>query len=349
MRREIRAVRGLLFILLVILLGNLSVILNISADRSGSLLGYNDSFIIVDIDGYGDYRCIQDAVDNAPNGSTIYIREGLYNENIYIKKRISLIGQSIHSTVVSSTSDNVLYGIRVESSDVIISNLSITNSNPSLYSTGIYISSSRTIVDNCRVYGTRIGIAVWSSYNTISNCVVTGCSDEGIALLGTEISQCGYNTINGCRLYGNGDGIEMQSSSYNNIINCEIYDNTHTGINCIGSSNNNNVISSSRIYSNKVHGLYLSDSSGNQVTGSYISDNFEDDVLEVRGSYDNYFNGCIGNPQVYEMFDSDSSFNNVYKGFFSHMLDNEYSRLSYILHLIFSRVRMCIQRVIDVS
>ena len=46
---------------------------------------------IVDISGGGDFTSIQEAIDNASSGDTIYVWEGEYFENIVVNKSISLI------------------------------------------------------------------------------------------------------------------------------------------------------------------------------------------------------------------------------------------------------------------
>ena len=43
---------------------------------------------------------IQDLIDNASNGDTIYIPSGTYYENIVINKSISLIGKDKNTTII---------------------------------------------------------------------------------------------------------------------------------------------------------------------------------------------------------------------------------------------------------
>ncbi|KAL9233331.1 hypothetical protein vseg_008349 [Gypsophila vaccaria] len=64
---------------------------------------------IVALDGSGHYRSIGQAIDSAPNHSNrryvIYVKKGVYNENVDMKKKktnIMLIGDGIGATVVSS-------------------------------------------------------------------------------------------------------------------------------------------------------------------------------------------------------------------------------------------------------
>ena len=49
--------------------------------------------IVVDAGGNGNYSKIQDAIDNASVGDTIYIWDGIYFENIVIDKSITLLGE----------------------------------------------------------------------------------------------------------------------------------------------------------------------------------------------------------------------------------------------------------------
>ena len=56
--------------------------------------------IYVDDDGGADYTSIQDAIDAASSGYTIYVYSGFYNEVVYIDKSINLIGQNKTNTII---------------------------------------------------------------------------------------------------------------------------------------------------------------------------------------------------------------------------------------------------------
>ncbi|KNA07286.1 hypothetical protein SOVF_173250 [Spinacia oleracea] len=64
---------------------------------------------VVSLDGTGKYRSINEAIDDAPNHSNrrhvIYVKKGVYNENVDMKKKktnIMLMGDGIGATVISS-------------------------------------------------------------------------------------------------------------------------------------------------------------------------------------------------------------------------------------------------------
>ena len=235
-----------------------------------------------------DYKSIQKAVDGASTGSTIYVKEGTYTEIVHIHKKINLTGENREKTFINPESKKNGYAVKITAAGVKLSGFSISNDGPDLYTTGVKIIASHTTIEDCIVFDTPVGIAVWSSKNTISNCIFYGCEDEGIAFLGSSTSDCNNNLVTNCIFYDNCDGIELQYSSNNVISYCEFYDNTHAGIDAIGSSNNNNIISHCDLYDNDVFGIYLSRSSGNQITQCMISNN----QIMMSSSIDSTIDNC---------------------------------------------------------
>ena len=285
-----KAIRTTL-ILTILLLASVIIAINTQAEH---IISPNNEkqIITVDKNGEGDYTTIQEAVNNAPEGSTIYIKTGIYQENINIKKTITLIGED--KTIINPISEKNKYAIRIGAPEVKLNRLSITNGAPGLYTTGIYISAPNTEIEDCNIYDTPIGIAIWTSNNNINNCKFWNCTDEGIALLGSKNSECNNNKITNCLFYNNCDGIELQYSSNNMILGCEFYENTHTGINAIAESNNKNIIADCKIYDNRVNGIYLSSSSENQIIDCIISDNKDGNII-TKNSYNNIIKNTESN------------------------------------------------------
>jgi parallel beta-helix repeat protein len=213
------------------------------------------------------YERIQDAIDHASPGSTIYVNPGTYIEILTITKTLSLVGGGKEITCISPTSSKNSYAIRIAADDVVLSGFTITNHGDGLYTTGVKISASQVTIQECDIFDTPVGIAIWSSDNTISSCEFQGCDDEGIVVLGSSIAPCLHNTIRHCRFQSNCDGIELQYASDTHIEDCEFLENTHAGIDVIGSSNNNNMISECVFSGNQGFGLYLAGSSSNIITG----------------------------------------------------------------------------------
>lgn len=269
--------------ILVILFFFIQAILVITA----TAIDQENQIIVVDKNGSGDYSSINEAVHNTKSGSTIFIKNGEYSEIIDIRKSINLVGEDKTHTLINPISERNKYAICLGAPDSSLRSLTISNGAPGLYSSGVKITASDTLIDDCNIYDTPVGIAIWSSDNTIQNCLFQGCEDEGIALLGSQNSECNNNKILNCVFYDNCDGVELQYSSDNTIYNCEFYENTHTGIDAIAKSNDNNVISNCKIYNNIVHGIYLSGSSENQIINCQVSDNNDGNIIMNKNSINN--------------------------------------------------------------
>jgi parallel beta-helix repeat protein len=241
----------------------------------------------VDKNGECKFTTIQEAINNAPEGATIYVKNGVYSEVINIKKKITLIGEDKDKTIIDPISGYNGYAIRLGAPEITIEKISVTNGAPGLYTMGIQVAASNIEIRDCNVYDVPVGIAIWTSNNVVEDCSFWGCNDEGIALIGTPYSDCNGNRIINCVFQDNCDGIELQYSSKNIIRNCEFYENTHTGIDAISSSNDENIISNCKIYNNSVHGIYLSRSSDNQILDCQVSNNVDGNIIMCKNSFNN--------------------------------------------------------------
>ena len=82
------------------------------------------TIIVVNSSGSGDFRIIQNAINSAKNGDTIYVEAGTYQENIIINKSLNVIGFRADVTIIdgSNTGDVII----ITENNVNISGLSIT-------------------------------------------------------------------------------------------------------------------------------------------------------------------------------------------------------------------------------
>ncbi|MBN2065759.1 MAG: right-handed parallel beta-helix repeat-containing protein [Candidatus Thermoplasmatota archaeon] len=246
---------------------------------TSSASAHDENIITVGQQGNGDYRTIQQAIAYAPTGSTIIVHPGEYTEILRINKKISLIGEDREQTIINPISEQNKYALRLGAPGITIQGLSISNGAPGLYSTGIHIVASDCNINDCLFYDNPIGIAIWTSGNQITNCTFERCEDEGIAILGSESAPSNNNSIINCVFSYNCDGIELQHSSGNLIKDCEFYQNTHTGVDAIASGNDRNIIENCHIYDNRVHGIYLSASSDNQIIDCTVTGNRDGNIV----------------------------------------------------------------------
>lgn len=243
---------------------------------------YDTQPIIVD-----SHQNLQSIINAAPNDATIILSPGIYNSSFSIKKPITLQGANKNTTFINLSTKPNNAGIALSATNITLSNITITNSAPGLYTTAIRINSPHCTIHNCNILNTPIGIAVWSSHTEISHTTFENCSDEGILLISTSISESHYNHIHNCSFYYNCDAIELQHSSHNTIIDCIMKYNTHSAIDAICDNNNHNIISNCTISDNEVHGIYFSSSQFNMITKCSFSNNKEDNILFTHNSNQN--------------------------------------------------------------
>ncbi len=263
----------------------LMLLLAIMSTSTSSMTAIETSdplYIIVNPD-----QNIQEIITSSPPYSKIVLNPGVYQQPITIQKSISIAGKDPNLTFLNIKTNPNNAAITLQKKDTVLSNVTITNTAEGLYTTAIRINAPNCTIENCTVRDTPIGIAAWSSHTNIRYNSFYNCSDEGILLISTSISNSNYNHIRNCHFENNCDAIELQYSSYNVIEHCTISQNTHSGIDAICNSNDYNLIDNCTIENNTVHGIYFSSSKENIISNCYFSNNGEDNVLFAHSSYKN--------------------------------------------------------------
>lgn len=137
-----------------------------------------------------DYATIQSAVDAAQDGDRVYVRSGVYHENLQINKSISLIGENIDSTVIDgNSSQGYRVPIRIASDRVTVIGFTLRDSW-----VGVQISQA----SGCDIFGNRMinnnnGIMLSSaSKNNLSANVIDSAK---FGAYGIQLTQASNNII----------------------------------------------------------------------------------------------------------------------------------------------------------
>ena len=198
-----------------------------SIDGSVSFMGFNsrDDILYVGGSGEGNYSHIQDAIDNASDGDTVFVYDDSspYNEVIQIIKSIHLIGENKTSTIINGA-------IYIESVNMVkINGFTIQNSSVNavhLWSCD-FNNISGNILKNSS-YG--IALVTGSDHNEIYENLIYNVK-WGVAL--TESGAGGNNRYNSiianninCNNKTNSYGIYVEGSSWYTTINNNSISNT---------------------------------------------------------------------------------------------------------------------------
>jgi nitrous oxidase accessory protein len=264
-----------------------------------------------------NYSTIQDAIDNASAGDTIFVRSGTYNENISIGKSINLIGQNYQTTKLimkqfytgqpSPFVPPPTYVININANKVTISNFTVEN--PNYGGTGINSNGNENQINDINVTSGEIGISLSGSNQYISNNLIANAM--------TEIQSSGsYNQIIGNTI-SSLSGQILLSGSYNLFSGNQVSDNLWTLIILENANSNmlfNNTLNrgdiqlqnsnSNTIYNNTLNGGYLGvgdvgSASSNIIAGNVIEGTQADGgIIMFSGSNNEFYGNLVTNNKV---------------------------------------------------
>ncbi|MFQ6060033.1 MAG: nitrous oxide reductase family maturation protein NosD [Thermoplasmata archaeon] len=226
--------------------------------------------------GPGNHTTIQEAIDDASPGDTVYVFGGIYHENVIVNKTLSLVGDDMDAVTIDGNETGDV--VHVSADWVDITGFTVRNSSRSLelfpHFAGVRLDS----VTNCRISNSNISdneygvLVVNSSGIVIAENVVTSNYKEGIA-----VTYSGNSTVSGNHVSDNwGVGIFILDSDTNAIVNNTVSANTR-GILLYSSWLNNvthNSVSSLEIGINvrfsNTNSVFRNSVSGNGDYGIYV-------------------------------------------------------------------------------
>ena len=211
-----------------------------------------------------EYPTIQAAIDNASDGDEVFVKSGTYNENLTIKKSISLVGQNIGSTVVVGEGTTALL---IQHDNVNVTGFTFRRPSTMWWYFGIHLLD----VQHCNVFGNKIE----STYN-------------GIWIVGSK-----YNNVYKNTLQGNRNGIYLQDSTNNNVSKNDVRNNPDWGLFLQGTKDN--LILDNYITANGA-GISLDGdkpNTDNLIAGNTVTQN-NNNGIEITSSGSS-FNKIVGN------------------------------------------------------
>ena len=241
-----------------------------------------------------DYASIQEAIDNANNGDTIFVKKGIYEEHtLTINKTIMLIGEDKENTTIINIDGPPPWDlvnpfppskpdtIHITADNVKISGFTITCTSNDfgkiIHATGNGIQIIDNVITELNGVFSAIGIDVYGERNQIINNSISGVL-EGISFSGSYFTVI-QNTIENGQFLGNGD---------NNLIMSNVVSKGYTdGINLNG---DNNLIFNNTV-TEQNHGIWVYG-----IGNSLILNSASNNVLwgiAIRSPIESYGNNTV--------------------------------------------------------
>jgi parallel beta-helix repeat protein len=218
-------------------------------------------------DGPGNYTRIEDAINDAVNGDTVFVYDDSspYYECILLNKSICLIGEGKQSTIINGGYPINTPAIRITADGVMVQGFTIQNT-PHKY-IGMEINSSKNIIKNNIIKHCYQGILLngFFSSNQSTSANIIEDNDlyedtEGIIVLYSH-----FNTITHNRISHLGLG-----QSCGNLITLNNITDGETGIHIDRGANN--TILNNNIINHRV-GIYIFESGYNSIVQNNIYNN----------------------------------------------------------------------------
>jgi parallel beta-helix repeat protein len=150
-------VRKLDFLLALLLLSVLTNAFNIQLSSANP-----ETIIVPDT-----YLSIQEAINHAKPGETIYVKAGVYLEHIVIGKNdLKIVGENKSTTIIDGQRTGTV--VYVKANGTVFSSFTIKNSGFNFTDSGIYIDHSLTAnISGNNVLDSNLGIYLYASSNII--------------------------------------------------------------------------------------------------------------------------------------------------------------------------------------
>ena len=127
---------------------------------------YDGNTLYVGGSGPGNYTQIQDAIDNASDGDTIYVFSGVYDGGLIVDKSIILKGENQENTFIEGTAGPGHDGISIYSDGVYVTGFNIQKIGNFWPDSAIHINSNDNIICNNIITNNKFGIDIFESTNT---------------------------------------------------------------------------------------------------------------------------------------------------------------------------------------
>jgi parallel beta-helix repeat protein len=176
---------------------------------------FNSHTFYVGGSGPGNYTKIQDAIDIASVGDTVFVYNGTYYENVLVETSIRLVGEEKNTTIIDGIEQGFPdFCVFIEADNVTVTRFTIRNSKFG----GIYVDSDYNIITDNIVLNNLQGIAIICELggNIVTNNLILNNNESGgLIVISGRNNNISENIISQSGWYG----ICLEGVEYSNISN----------------------------------------------------------------------------------------------------------------------------------
>lgn len=222
-----------------------------------------DQSLIVSKGIFSSKKSINQAIELANPGDTIYIQNGVYHENIVIRKSIHLVAKEGIGQV--KIVGHGAPAITIHANNVSITGLTLTQKGPKIdrLQSALHLQVGKATIDNCKIIGAvgnGIRIQENASHSVIHKCHIEKNKCSGIVVTGNTPA-----TIDSCDIsFNEGEGLRIEKGAKPTVKDCKIFKNKGTrfsngeqlGANILVSGNNTSpIIQNTLVYEGQQLGI----------------------------------------------------------------------------------------------
>lgn len=326
--------RGKTIVMIIFIILMLNIFMNVFIIKKSKAAEtstiYVDNAFHLDRDGSAEHplASIQEAIDRANDGDTIYVYGGYYTENLIINKKLKLWGSVERGDTIIDSRFDIRYFVQITADQVEFQKFTINDTQNILTSPigallcikasnvvvqsnfinhssayGIYVDliSTGNFISGNTINDTKNGIVISSYNNDIVGNTLSNCSDSAIYL-----STCDNNRIYKNTLYNNKISIKIENSNSINISNNSIMSSTLYGI--FTDNDKSDLIVHNNFYNNPGYGMYL-----NLFDSEIFENNFNNNTrgITLAGSNCKIHDNFISNSSGTGIYTISSSYSNI--------------------------------------
>ena len=241
-----------------------------------------------------EYPTIQEAINNANEGDTVFVRTGTYYENVVVNKTVFLIGENKEKTIIDG--NNTYWEIiKITANNTIVSGFTVKNGS----GFGIQIRRSfGNTIENNKVIDTLYGIRLDQS---VSNSII-GNTAKSNRFMGILLGTSSNNILRNNEMVSNPENFGVWGISISDFINDVDTSNTVNGkpvyywINqhdrqvpadagFVAVVNSSNIVVRNLMLTNNDHGIYFAYTHNSYIESNTITNNTAG--IDLFQSFDN--------------------------------------------------------------